>query len=149
WTQGGNLGFTGVDGTAHTGSFAALLGPIGSDGSLTQNVATTLGGIYVLDYWLANDGGTPRDFSVKWGGVTILGSILLNPPGFDYTEYTFTVVGLAGTTALEFDFRQDPAFFHLDDVSVAAAPDSGSTAMVLGGVMLLVGILRWRIKASA
>ena len=41
WTQSGNLGFTGMGTTnPNSGSFAAFLGPIGSDGFLTQNVGT-------------------------------------------------------------------------------------------------------------
>jgi len=149
WTQGGNLGFTSVSTiTPHSGSWAARLGPIGSDGTLTQNLATTGGGFYVLDYWLSNEGGTPSDFSVKWGGVTIPGSILLDPPGFGYTEYTFTVFTSTATTALEFDFRQDPAYFHLDDISVTfsrGVPDAGSTLPLLGFALAGLGILRRKL----
>src|SRR5262249_5172589 len=35
-----------------------------------------------------------------------------------YTEYTFEVVGASGTSHLEFDFRQDPAYWSLDSISV-------------------------------
>src|SRR5262249_2874481 len=53
WTQGGTTGNTGVAAnTPHTGTFAAFLGPVGSDGTLSQNVATTPGQQYVLSFWL-------------------------------------------------------------------------------------------------
>jgi len=97
---------------------------------------------------LYNFGGTPSDFSVEWGGVTIPGSVLIDPGAFGWTEYTFNVVGLAGTTALQFDFRQDPSYFLLDDISVNATPDSGSTVALLGVAMVVVGLIRRRIAAK-
>jgi hypothetical protein len=156
WAQGGNTGFTQVSGTfgpnntsPHSGNFQADLGPVGSDGSLTQNLATTVGGSYVLDYWLANDGGTTSDFSVMWDGTTIAGSVLSDPPGFGYTEYTFNVTASTALTALEFDFRQDPAWFYLDDISVnATVPDSGSTVVLLGAAMIVVGLVHRRLAAK-
>ena len=152
WTQGGNLGFTGVSGTfggtpPHSGNFQAFFGPVGSDGSLTQNLATTGGGSFVIDFWLRNFGGTTTDFSVKWGGTTIYS--VTNPPAFPYTEYTFNVTTSTNITALEFDFRQDPSYFLLDDISVnRAAPDSGSTVVLLGVAMMVVGLVHRRIAAK-
>ena len=150
WTQGGNGGFTGVSGTQngtapHAGNFQAFLGPVGSDGSLTQNLATTGAGTYVIDFWLYNFGGTPSDFSVIWGGTTIFS--LTNPGSFPYTEYTFNVTTSTNITALEFDFRNDPAWYHLDSISVNA-PDSGSTVVLLGAAMIVVGLVHRRIVAK-
>jgi hypothetical protein len=154
WTQGGNLGFTGVSGTfggqaPHGGNFQAFLGPIGSDGTLTQNLATTGGGFYTLDYWLYLFPGTPNDFAVKWGGATIAGSVLTNSGPFGYTEYTFNVFTSTNITALEFDFRDDPSYFLLDDISVnAGVPDSGSTVVLLGAAMIVVGLVHRRLAAK-
>jgi hypothetical protein len=130
WTLSGNTGATFVT-TAepHSGNFAADLGPVGSDGFIAQTFATTPGASYTLDYWLANDGGTPNDFAAYLNGVVVPGSQLLNADGFAYTEYTFTFVATGATTELKFGFRQDPAYYHLDDVSVTPAPGpSGSAA---------------------
>src|SRR5262249_5454325 len=64
WTQSGDLSYTGVDGSLpHSGSFAAYMGPTGSDGFLAQSFATTPGANYTLDYWLESDGGSPNDFT--------------------------------------------------------------------------------------
>jgi hypothetical protein len=153
WTQGGTA-FAIPSGGGHSGNYAAFLGFFtAGDGSLTQNLATTVGGSYVLDYWLSNLVGARRnDFSVEWGGVTIPGSVLINSGPFGYTEYTFTVTATTAITALEFDFRTDQfgGLFLLDDISVnaAAAPDSGSTVVLLGVAMIVVGLLHRRIAAK-
>jgi hypothetical protein len=149
WTTSGNNGtYVNVaTNNPHSGIYNAQLGPIGGDAFLTQNVATNLGQNYVLDYWLANDEpSSPSDFSVSWGGMTIIGSILVNPSGFAYTHYQFNVVGLAGTTQLEFAFAQDPAFFQLDDISVVTSvPDAGSTLSLLGFASLGLVALRRKL----
>src|SRR5262249_33706647 len=52
-----------------------------------------------------------------------------------YTQYTFTATGTAGTSHLEFDARQDPSYWSLDNVSVTAvgsqpqADSSGSGSL--------------------
>jgi hypothetical protein len=123
WTQSGNTGATGVDGgNVHSGNFAAFLGPVGSDGFIAQTFGTSAGSTYVLDYWLEHDGGSPSDFYAQIDGATVAGSRLDNPPAFAYTEYTFTFVAAGPTTELKFGFREDPTYFHLDDVSVSRAP---------------------------
>jgi VPDSG-CTERM motif len=149
WTLTGNTGFTGVSGTfigvpPHGGSYQAFLGPIGSDGFLTQNVATTAGGSYVIDFWLYNFGGTPSDFDVQWDGATIYS--VTNPGAFPYTEYTFYVTASTATTALEFSFRQDPSYFLLDDICVTSVPDAGSTLPLLGFALAGLGILRRKLR---
>jgi hypothetical protein len=92
---------------------------VGSDGHLTQNISTVAGQSYELDFWLANDGGVQNDFSVSWNGTT-LSPQLINFGSQPYTEYQYDVVGAASSSALEFTFRQDPAYLHLDDVSVTS-----------------------------
>jgi methionine-rich copper-binding protein CopC len=122
WTQSGNTGATGVDGgNVHSGHFAAYLGPVGSDGFIAQTFGTTAGSTYVLDYWLEHDGGSPSDFYAQINGTTVPGSRLDSPPAFGYTEYTFSFVATGATTELKFGFREDPTYFHLDDVSVVPA----------------------------
>jgi hypothetical protein len=123
WTRSGNQGSTGVDaGNVHGGSYAAFLGPVGSEGFLAQTFATTPGAGYTLDYWLQHDGGSPSSFHAMIDGVDIPASALSNPPAFGYTEYTFTFTATGSTTELKFGFREDPTYFHLDDVSVSAVP---------------------------
>jgi parallel beta-helix repeat protein len=102
-----------------SGQFAAALGPAGGDGSLSQDLATTPGQHYTLDFWLANMSTATNDFTVTWGGTKVMG--LVNQAAQGYTEYQFDVVATSSVTHLEFDYRQDPTQWRLDDISVVAA----------------------------
>jgi len=53
---------------------------------------------------------------VKWNDTVLLSRV--NQPSQAYTEYTFDVIGTAGTSHLEFDARQDPSHWSLDSISV-------------------------------
>ena len=122
WTQSGNMAFTGVTDLApfpHTGTYGVFAGPQLTLGLLSQNLPTTAGQTYQLDYWLRNSGGTPNQFQVSWNGNIIASQTQTNAAQFDYT--LFSVSGLLATSAstpLSFGFRQDPGFWGLDDVSV-------------------------------
>ena len=125
WTQGGNTTFMGVTFIStyvNSGTYGAQLGPIGSDGTLSQsflgNTLTFsfrqdpaywgLDDVFFVDlgscssyaycniwsagFWLYNDGGTPNDFTVFFNGVND-GPFLVNAGAFGYTEYTATLFG--------------------------------------------------------
>lgn len=144
WTVGGNSGVvpagpqTSVDGNAESGSFAANIGAMGSDATLSQAVQTTAGEHYTLTFWLANAGGGANDFSVKWNGATVLS--LTNAPTQGYTEYTFDVVGTAGTSQLLISGRNDPSYWSLDAVSVTAAAAPVSAAPTIASFATDSGI---------
>lgn len=147
WTRSGNLGFTGVSGGyAHTGNYGAQLGPIGSDGFLSQNINTIAGHSYVLQWWLFSDGGFPNNFDVSLNGVEVffLPYVAAQP----YTEYTLDFIA-TGATALQFSFRNDPGYLGLDDISVVpntatTIPEPGS--LLLFGSGLLAGAASLRRK---
>ena len=133
----------------HSGNFQAVFGI--SNNSITQNVATTPGSSYVIDFWLAAKifaqvGGA---FSVSWGGLTVVSG--LTPLGIHpYTEYKFTVDALSSTTALQFQFSNPDLpsnTYYLDDISVtrAGVPDGGSTVSLLGFALLGVAVLRRKL----
>ncbi len=132
WTQGGNTGYTGVTGSpyAHTGTYGLYLGPVGSNGSLSQTLVTTNGATYRLDYWLASDGGTPNGFSAMIGSSTLFAQTNIAAQGF--TEYSFSFVG-TGSDTLTFAFRNDPSYLSLDDISVVqtnAVPEPASLLLL-------------------
>jgi len=131
WTLSGNVAPTiygpqvFIVNSAQSGQDAAGLGSVGSDGTLSQSIQTTAGQhytldfYYTLDFWLANGADGQNDFTAKWNGQTLVA--LVNAAAQGYTEYTFGVVGTAGTSNLEFDFHQNPSYWSLDSVSVTAA----------------------------
>ena len=100
------------------GQFGASIGAMGSDATLSQTLQTTAGQQYTLSFWLENQGAGPNDFTVKWNGTTILA--LANASAQDYTQYSYTVTATGTTSVLEFDARQDPARWDLDNISVVA-----------------------------
>src|SRR5580704_8020221 len=63
WTEGGNFEdtevVTGAFGSysgAEDGLFYAVLGPVGSDGTLSQTFSDTVGGHYTFSFWFASVG---------------------------------------------------------------------------------------------
>jgi hypothetical protein len=148
WTQVGNTGFTGVGTLSptgvgpHSGSFLAFFGAVGSDGGIVQNLVTNAGNTYNLSFWLANDtASSPSDFSLLWNGGTIYS--VVNPGPSGYTLFTFNgLLATGALTSLEFEFRQDPAYFELDDISVVSAPDGGNTLWLLGLAMVGICLIR-------
>ena len=115
-----------VDGNAESGLYAANIGAIGSDATLSQAIQTTAGQHYTLTFWLANGSSGPNDFTVKWNGATVLS--LVNAPAQGYTQYTYDVVGTAGTSQLLISGRQDPSHWSLDAISVVPVGSQASTA---------------------
>jgi hypothetical protein len=148
WTLSGNTSDTFVDTDfPHTGKYAADLGAITTAGFLSQTLATTTGQVYLLSYWLQNEGGRPNEFRASWDGSVLPGSLLMNSPGTAYTEYTFDVTATTSSTPLIFGFVQTPAFWHLDDVSVTPTPETLPTLTSLFGLVFF-GVLRWKRRSG-
>ena len=113
WTEGGNFEATGVttagfDGFApEDGSYFAFLGPVGSDGTLSQTITDVAAATYLGSFYLASDGGTPNDFSASLNGVTKLS--LTDIPQTGYVHYFGDFVG-TGSDTITFSFRNDPSY---------------------------------------
>ncbi len=120
WTTSGNFASTVVVSGAHythSGVYGAQLGPAGTLGFLSQNLATTNGQKYVLSLWLDSpDGQTPNEFRVSWNGTVIFDQT--NIPNIGWTNLIFTNLATSASTPLQIGFRDDPTYLGLDDVTV-------------------------------
>ena len=156
WTTGGNFEDTEVVSGAfdeytgaQEGNFYAVLGPVGSDGTLSQSFADHAGTSYTFSFWFASVGDNPSDFSAYWDGTAVLS--LTNPDtGANWSEYSFTETG-TGNDTISFSFRDDPAFLALDNVSVAAqsgtstVPEPSSLLLMGTGALGLLGVVRRKL----
>ena len=141
----------------NSGTYFAALGAAGSDSSLSQTIATTVGQTYTFSWFLGSDGSTPSDFSAFWNGSTIL-SLVDAPatPGYShgtstasYAFYSFTEVATSASTVIQFNSRNDQNFWALDDISVSAPAVPEPSSLVLSAIAALtlagyVGRLRRR-----
>ena len=141
WTRSGNTIASFVAGPGllggpldkpHSGNRFAVLGPVGSDGFLSQTFADTAGQVLRIEFFLANDGGTPNDFHASFDSNQLLS--LTNDGAHGYTDYTFLVTATGLDTLTIGGFRNDPGGFGLDDVSIAPVPEPGSLGLL--GVFL-------------
>ncbi len=120
WSRAGNMGGTGVTSESlyvEAGNYGAWLGPLGSLGYLSQNLATTPGVTYAVSCWLDSpDGYAPNEFLVKWNGTNLFDGVDMGATG--WTNLQFMVTASAIETVLEFGFRNDASYFGLDNITV-------------------------------
>src|SRR5262249_17949787 len=89
--------FTFVDGVPHSGNFAAALGAVPGENSVSQRIFGTLPGrVYTVSFWLQNDDGVPNEFHVQWNGLEILS--LHNTNAFPYRQFSLTVIAIGHDT---------------------------------------------------
>jgi len=157
WTEGGNFQFTQVVSGpfyvytgAQEGNFYATLGPVGSDGTLSQVLTTQAGTQYTFSFWLNAVGDDPSDFSAMWDGTTVYSATDPNTGG-NWQNFTFTETG-TGSDTITFAFRDDPAYIALDNVSVTpstsgtSVPEPSSILLMGSGVLGLAGVIRRRFR---
>jgi hypothetical protein len=146
WTTGGNFGATGVASDfyaysgANSGTYFAYLGPVGSDGILSQTLTTNPGDSYTVSFYLDAVGDGTSDFSAYWN-TDVLMSVGNPNTGDVWTQYLFTVTG-TGSDTIQLNFRDDPAYIALDDVVVldagTAIPEPGSLGLLISGLAVVI-----------
>jgi hypothetical protein len=142
WTENGGNFVNAAN--AHTGTYAAWMGAVGSDGSFQQSIATTPGQLYNVSFWLQSPGGTPNDLSASFAGVTFY--TITNAGAFPYTQFSANILGdPSGSSLLIFSARQDPSYWNVDDV-VVQVPEPGTLGLVALGALGLVGAVRKRLS---
>jgi flagellin len=125
----------------NSGDYQALFGPAGGDGTLSQTFATTVGDTYEVRFFMASEGGSPTDFSAMFNSTMLMS---MNPvPDQFYTEYDYSIAATGSSSTLTFDFRSDPGFNLLDDVSVVDLSGSSSPTAPEQGTCVLRGAGYW------
>jgi hypothetical protein len=147
WTTGGNFAFTSVQNGPYydypgpnSGTYYAVFGPVGSDGTLSQTLTTNPGDSYTVSFYLDAVGDVTSDFSAYWN-TDVLMSVGNPNTGDVWTQYLFTVIG-TGSDTIQLNFRDDPAYIALDDVVVldagTAIPEPGSLGLLISGLAVVI-----------
>lgn len=135
--------------TSHSGQYAAAVGPFEPGVHLSQDFATTPGGLYNLTFYLRNHNGgqSPENrFNITFDGTVVYSTS--NASDFDYTEFSFqNLLASSENTRLDFDIENTPGGFFIDDVTVNAVPEPGSVLLVSTALGAL-GLIRRKRKVS-
>jgi hypothetical protein len=139
WTEGGDLSQPQYDAVTtnnpHSGTYALEIGVIGDEYEVYQNITTVPGTTYQVQFWLADAGSPPSNFTASFGATTLLHLDGSSAQG--YTEYTYDVSATSTLTELLFEGRQDPSYWYLDDVSVVGV--TGVDPALVPGTSNVVG----------
>ena len=160
WTVGGNTSSqygieTASTGFINSGTYAAFFSTPLGDSSTPITLSQTLTGVtlaadtdYVVTFYLmaeccTGNGTTayPANYSVSMNGTTIdsSGPVVQNGSNTWTLEWANYMTGSSAVVnpTLEFSFINEAAFFDLDDVSLAPAPEPGSLFLLAPALCLL------------
>lgn len=140
WASSGNFGSQSISTAAnyrHSGTYGAQLTASGSLRYLSQTLSTTPGAVYSISFWLHNPTShTNNEFQVSWNATVLLD--MMNLPVSGWTNIQLAVTATTGTAVLQFGYRNDSAYFGLDDVSVSSAQPLDIAGISLSGTNLVL-----------
>lgn len=132
WIRSGNSGFTGIcSNCGANSSFALTAGPIGSDGIISQLLNTSAGSAYTISWDFQSSGAFTNHLAVFFDGVSLFDQFNIASSN-GYTHYSYTGVASGTSTLLQVNFRNDPSFDQIDNISVDGArnvPEPASLAL--------------------
>jgi hypothetical protein len=124
------------------------LGPIGTDGTLSQVFADIAGGQYTFSFWLAAVGDDPSDFTAYLDGSVVYAATDPNTSG-NWVQIGLDFVG-HGFDTISFAFRDDPGYIALDNVVAQPArepvPEPGSLLLLATPALSVAGVVRRRVR---
>ena len=138
-------------GYAHSGTYGAQLGTVGSIGSLSQSIATSPGASYDVSFWFNEHSGPTNEFSASFAGDTFLSLTNYEPDGNGWEQFSQVITASSSSSLLSFTERQDPGYQGLDDISVvqvSAVPLPGGVGMLGSALLGLMGIAGARRKSA-
>jgi uncharacterized repeat protein (TIGR03803 family) len=140
WTSSGAFGSQSISTAAnyrHSGTYGAQLTANGALRYLSQILSTTPGAVYSISFWLDNPvSKTNNEFQVSWNGTVLLDKT--NLPVTGWTNIQLTVTATTGTANLQFGYRNDTAYFGLDDVTISFVLPLGIAGISLSGTNLVL-----------
>jgi hypothetical protein len=118
WTFIGNSGWhiLSPGNPAHSGNAEAYVNI--ASGSVSQTIATTPGGLYLVKFWLSANGFSSfANITASFAGVTGF-SRSYGPGAFGYVEHTFVVKATQSLSTFVFAGVMSGGTFFIDDVSI-------------------------------
>jgi len=106
---------------AHGGAYFEVAGPFSTPGGIQQTIQTLPGVTYTVGWWVKvqaayiRTGAAAPTVSITFDGVLL--DTITNDIALDYQQRTYTVVATGYTAVLSIQYRNDPSYFYLDDIS--------------------------------
>jgi hypothetical protein len=116
-------------------NYFAGLGFNGSDGTISQTIATTPGTTYAFSYAYFAEPGTPNDFTASFGGnpvFSVVNDTSDNTNPITWSQQSYIVTATSTSTVISFTSRNDPDYDGLDSVSLVAVPEPSALVALFG-----------------